>query len=262
MKRPIATTMVLTVSTIVLLACTTSDENDEGIGEDRAAAEGAACDLAGILKRCTVADTSYCKAVVTPKSEVPGTAKPVPGGEGKFNCSNFSGNLCRCAEKICPGSVGKTVFQQSIHCTYYKDCSAVSRNHALDVVCEPNADGKTKKCHCVEPQSVFTGSDNAKQFPDGPIYGSGDIGINDAPPATFCEAVYCNASLGKEWKSCPGGTTYSTCNNMNKEDGCPSSCCKAEDGSVQPYCLECEPDSLKACPKPAVVAPAMPAPAK
>lgn len=248
-RRTIGAAFVIT--TAALCGCLTDPIDDTGevssAGSVGPTLPGKpVCDLKGLLKLCTVGDTDYVGLKVK-NNDLGGSG--TPSNTGVFNCANFAGALCRCAETACPGAIGKTLFQQIVRCTAYKDCSIINQNHVMEIMCEPSADGTKKTCSCVGPQRVFTGNDDvtcSAQAGSGAIYGSAEIGINDTPGANFCEKVYCDAKLPKDWKSC-GGETLSTCGNTNKKDGCPSDCCKDAKGNVPAYCTECKVDGLAYC---------------
>ncbi len=202
------------------------------------------CDLANILKVCTTGDTPYIgKKSLNPLGGV-NNGTGTPSITNPFDCANFAGSFCRCAEMLCPGSVGRMLYQQTVYCTLYYNCDFVTWKHAMNIVCEPNADGTTKKCSCVEPQSVNSLGDGK------PIQHSATFGINEDPPGDFCQAASCDAKLGAgKWKGCGGGKTYSSCDNVNGTDGCPGDCCVNANGATPAHCTECNKNLLKVCGK-------------
>ncbi len=234
-----------------------------GLGEDVSSVSSATtnqCSIASITTKCRV-DTPY----VSIKSTPPGSAPPPSeGGCDGFNCANYASNFCRCAEALCPGQVGKLVYQASVRCTSYYDCNGlVSVRHAVDILCEPKVDDPTKKsCACIEPQGD----------PRPYEYGGSrrDFGIDEDPPDDFCMAPVCKAYMGERysktgsenWRPCPGNDVHESCGNTNGAgaERCPSTCCKNPDGTVANHCLECDRSKLAACVVPDAGAADVPAP--
>jgi len=232
--------VVLSATVSLVAGCSTVPEE---LGSAESALEDK-CTTLDIMSTC-IMNTTWVKNVdVDPMNTVPGTAPPAGPGQCTFNCSNFAGNFCRCAEKLCPGKVGDLIFQSSVRCTAAYDCNAapVTIRHALNIICTPSPTDPTKKsCKCVEPQGarpwVYKGSDR-------------ELGINETPPADFCTLPVCDHFFGGKrdnYKVCPGNDTHASCNNTNKADACPATCCVKPDGSKAEYCNECKPGSLKLC---------------
>ncbi len=236
------------VGLAVLAGC--SVDSGEG-ASSVSSASTSACSIDSVLKKCVI-QTPYVAIKNTP----PGSAPPASaGGCDGFNCVNFAGNFCRCAEDLCPGQVGKLVYQASVHCTNYYNCELVKVNHAVDIVCEPKAGDATRKsCVCVEPN----GSNN-----DGKPYAYADsrqeLGIDEDPPADFCTSPVCTAYMGprypatgEAWRPCKGNAVHESCGNTNgaNAERCPSTCCTNRDGTVPNHCLECDRSKLLTCVEP------------
>ena len=210
-----------------------------------------ACSITSVLKKCGV-QTPY----VDVKSTPPGSAPPTSaGGCDGFNCANFAANFCRCAENLCPGQVGKLVYQASVRCTNYYNCDLVKVKHAVDIVCEPKADDPTRKsCVCVEPNGSNNGG-NPYPYADS----RQELGIDEDPPADFCTSPVCTAYMGprypasgEAWRPCKGNKVHESCGNTNGAgaERCPSTCCTNRDGTVPNHCLECDRSKLLACVEP------------
>ncbi|MBX3191571.1 MAG: hypothetical protein KF819_31545 [Labilithrix sp.] len=222
---------------LTLLACAMPDEEPTG----EASSAATKCSSDWLREKCLVA-TPY---VPKPKGLRPLNGTGVPGaGCNEFSCSDFGGNFCRCAESLCPGSVGSRVYQQIVKCTYYYNCNQLALNHVIDIVCDPVPGDPTKKhCKCIEPQ-VSSGEYNK-------VYGEGDLGINETPHGEWCQDVVCKDWLGPSgWRGC-GGTTKTTCDNVNGRDQCPKDCCVNADQTVPAWCHQCDVSKLAACKPPA-----------
>ncbi|MCA9590324.1 MAG: hypothetical protein KC657_33705 [Myxococcales bacterium] len=215
------------------------------------------CGIGSILRTCRI-QTPY----VGIKNTAPGGATTVDaGGCDGFNCANFAGNFCRCAENLCPGQVGELIYQASVHCTQYYNCDHVTVNHAVDIVCEPKTDDPTKKtCVCVEPQGAIPYEYDGSRR---------ELGIHEDPGDDFCMTPVCTAFMGERnrpwgeaWRPCNGNDVHESCGNTNGTGGerCPSTCCKNPDGTVANHCLECDRSKLAACVVPDAGAPDVPVP--
>lgn len=227
------------------------------LGESTASTSSATtnqCSIDSIVNKCKI-QTPY----VSIKSTPPGSAPPPSaGGCDGFNCANYASNFCRCAEALCPGQVGKLVYQASVRCTSYYNCDHVSVRHAVDILCEPKEGDPTKKsCACIEPQGdprpyEYAGSRR-------------DFGINEDPPDDFCMTPVCTAYMGdryhrtgsENWRPCPGNDVHESCGNTNGSgaERCPSTCCLKGDGTVDNHCLECDRSKLNRCADPDAGAP-------
>lgn len=242
----VALAVLLSIGALPILACATP--LDDPFGESESAAEVVdKCSIDSIRKECIVSTPYVAIKNVNPLNGTT-TGTGSPGSCTGFNCANFGGNFCRCAEKQCPGGVGKTIFQQNVRCTAYYNCDHVSVRHVVNILCEPVPGDPTKKtCKCIEPQPDDDGKYNT-------IYGEGVLGANETPSDTFCQNVVCDSFLVKDWRACPGGKTRTTCDNVNGKDSCPQDCCVRADGSVPTWCGECNPGTLPKCdaPKPKI----------
>lgn len=235
----------VSLSAMTSVGC--SSEVDERASSVSSANTGT-CSISSILDKCRV-ETPYVKIKSTPPG---GATPPVVGGCDGFNCTNFAGNFCRCAESLCPGKVGTLVYQASVFCTNYYNCDLVKVKHAVDIVCEPKAgDPSRKTCVCVEPNGQYNGGkpyeyNNSRQ----------ELGIDDDPPADFCMTPVCTAYMGERnrpwgeaWRPCDGNKVHESCGNVTGSGGerCPSTCCTNADGSVPNHCLECDRSKLSRC---------------
>ena len=232
------------VVTFTLVACSVGSEDPSG---ESSSAETTApkCSSDWIRDRCQVI-TPYVKA----KGLTPLSGTTAPPGTGptcdEFSCSDFGSNFCRCAENLCPGITGKMLYQQIVLCTNYYTCDIIKVNHVVEVACDAVPGDPTKKdCKCIEPNQ-WGGEYNI-------VYGGGQLGIDDDPPPEWCQTVTCNKFLGtapKGWHGCPGGSTKTTCDNVNGRDKCPADCCVNTDGTVPAWCNECKVSALATCGKP------------
>lgn len=236
-KRRIAAAIVVTLA---LVACSVNNEEETGEAES-AQTTAPKCSTDWIRDKCQVVTPYVRKQGLTPRN---GTAPPGTGTTcDEFSCSDFGSNFCRCAENLCPGITGKMLYQQIVLCTAYYNCDYISVNHVVEIACDPVPGDPTKKdCKCIEPNQ-WGGEYNI-------VYGGGQLGIDENPPAEWCQGVTCNKFLGTGgWRGCKGGSTKNTCDNVNGRDKCPADCCVNPEGDVPAWCNECKVSALPTCGK-------------